>query len=60
MLALSIGATTAIYSVVDGVMLLVYATLMPGVCLLACVVATRRALGLEPTVALRWMSRRAA
>ena len=44
-LALSIGATTAIYSVVDGVMLLVYTTLMPGVCLLARVVATRHALG---------------
>ena len=52
-LALSIGATTAIYSVVDGVMLLVYATLMSGVCLLARVVATRHALGLEPTVTLR-------
>ena len=34
-------------------MLLAYATLMLGVCLLACVVPTRRALGVEPTEALR-------
>ena len=34
-------------------MLLAYAILMLGVCLLACVVPTRRALGVEPTVALR-------
>ena len=33
--------------------LLGYAALMMGVCLLACVVPTRRALGVEPTVALR-------
>jgi putative ABC transport system permease protein len=34
-------------------MLGAYATLMLGVCLLACIVPTRRALGVEPTIALR-------
>ena len=34
-------------------MILGYATVMLGVCLLACVVPTRRALSVEPTVALR-------
>ena len=33
--------------------ILAYATVMLGVCLLACVVPTRRALGVEPTIALR-------
>ena len=33
--------------------LLAYATLMLGICLLACVVPTRRALAVEPTIALR-------
>ena len=32
---------------------LVYAVLMAGVCLLACIVPTRRALRVEPTVAMR-------
>jgi putative ABC transport system permease protein len=40
-------------SLKDVGMLLAYATLMLGVCLLACVVPTRRALGVEPTIALR-------
>ena len=34
-------------------MIVGYATVMLGVCLLACVVPTRRALGVEPTIALR-------
>jgi ABC-type antimicrobial peptide transport system permease subunit len=33
--------------------ILAYATVMVGVSLLACVVPTRRALGVEPTIALR-------
>jgi ABC-type lipoprotein release transport system permease subunit len=33
--------------------ILAYAIAMVGVCLLACVVPTRRALGVEPTIALR-------
>ena len=37
----------------DVAIILAYATLMLGVCLLACVVPTRRALGVEPTTALR-------
>jgi ABC-type antimicrobial peptide transport system permease subunit len=33
--------------------ILAYAVVMLGVCMLACVVPTRRALGVEPTIALR-------
>jgi ABC-type lipoprotein release transport system permease subunit len=40
-------------SLMQVAMIVGYATLMLGVCLLACVVPTRRALGVEPTVALR-------
>ena len=34
-------------------LLVMYAALMQAVCLLACIVPTRRALGVEPTEALR-------
>jgi ABC-type lipoprotein release transport system permease subunit len=34
-------------------MLVAYAAFMLGVCLLACIVPTRRALAVEPTVAMR-------
>jgi putative ABC transport system permease protein len=40
-------------SLQDVAMILASATVMLGVCLLACVVPTRRALGVEPTIALR-------
>jgi ABC-type lipoprotein release transport system permease subunit len=35
------------------VMLVAYAAVMFGVCMLACIVPTRRALRVQPTVALR-------
>jgi predicted permease len=40
-------------SPMQGLFVALYAVLMMGVCLLACVVPTRRALGVEPTEALR-------
>jgi ABC-type lipoprotein release transport system permease subunit len=62
-----IAVVTALYPYSDGpgagdaqglsptaiAMQLGYAALMFGVCLLACIVPTRRALNIEPTVALR-------
>jgi ABC-type antimicrobial peptide transport system permease subunit len=40
-------------SLMQVAMIAAYAIVMLGVCLLACVIPTRRALGVEPTVALR-------
>src|SRR5690606_23047978 len=40
-------------SIADVALLAVYAAFMLGVCLLACVVPTRRALGVEPITAMR-------
>ena len=40
-------------SVGEGAMVVVYAAVMMGVCLLACIVPTRRALRVQPTEALR-------
>ena len=37
----------------DGAFIGLYALLMMGVCMLACIVPTRRALAVEPTEALR-------
>jgi hypothetical protein len=42
-----------VFTLRDLAMLVAYALVMLGVCLLACVVPTRRALGVEPTIALR-------
>jgi predicted permease len=44
---------TGVFTLTDLAMLVAYAIVMLGVCLLACLVPTRRALGVEPTIALR-------
>jgi hypothetical protein len=44
---------TGVFTLADVAMLVAYAFVMLGVCLLACIVPTRRALGVEPTIALR-------
>jgi putative ABC transport system permease protein len=44
---------TGVFTLTDLAMLIAYAIVMLGVCLLACLVPTRRALGVEPTIALR-------
>jgi putative ABC transport system permease protein len=44
---------TGVFTLTDVAMLVAYAIVMLGVCLIACVVPTRRALGVEPTIALR-------
>ena len=45
--------TPVAYSALQVVMLLAYAAMMFGVCMLACIVPTRRALRVQPTEALR-------
>jgi putative ABC transport system permease protein len=44
---------TGVFTLTDLAMLVAYAIVMLGVCLLACLVPTRRALGVAPTIALR-------
>ena len=45
--------TPVAFSALQGLMLLGYAAMMFGVCMLACIVPTRRALRIQPTEALR-------
>ena len=51
--ALALGTTGGRVTPAGTAMLLAYATLMLAVCLLACIVPTRRALRVQPTEALR-------
>jgi ABC-type antimicrobial peptide transport system permease subunit len=44
---------TGVFTRTDAAMLVAYAIVMLGVCLLACIIPTRRALKVEPTIALR-------
>jgi ABC-type antimicrobial peptide transport system permease subunit len=45
--------TPVVFSALQVIALIAYAALMFGVCMLACIVPTRRALRVQPTVALR-------
>jgi ABC-type antimicrobial peptide transport system permease subunit len=51
--ALAHGALRGALGSGGAALVLAYAALMMGVCMLACVVPTRRALRVEPTEALR-------
>lgn len=51
--AAALAASGGGFTVGQAAMLVAYAAFMLGVCLLACIVPTRRALGVEPTEALR-------
>jgi predicted permease len=51
--ALLVGMTSGAVSAAGGALVVAYSALMLGVCLLACVVPTRRALRVPPTEALR-------
>jgi ABC-type antimicrobial peptide transport system permease subunit len=48
-----LAGSPAASSALQVVMLIAYAAMMFGVCMLACIVPTRRALRVQPTVALR-------
>ncbi len=50
---LALGASGGEVSAAGAALVVLYAALMMGVCMLACVVPTRRALGIEPTEALK-------
>jgi ABC-type antimicrobial peptide transport system permease subunit len=49
----ALAGTPAVVPALQVVMLIAYAALMFGICMLACIVPTRRALRVQPTVALR-------
>jgi putative ABC transport system permease protein len=51
--AIAVGFSAGALSIVNVALLVTYVALMFGVCMLACAVPTRRALSVEPTVALR-------